>query len=270
MTIWNYASVGDLNRLYSILFGTPVCFYCNLRMLGGFRSDYVSGRSWGSDIDYCKACGWWRLKTTFVGEEIGGEGSGVNVNEVCTKCATGILKSLDVADLNTPLHEIKQYLMMKESRIGQVAPRTVERLVADVFRGLGYNCELTGASRDGGIDLFIMEKASGSLSAVQVKRRKHKTEVSQVRSFLGAMAPKRISEGVFVSTGGFTRDSMQYVQELKKADVAQIILRDAEWLLGQLCITKRDEYEGVYDGDAPFSVLLKHPEKIEWGFNSIE
>lgn len=82
-----------------------------------------------------------------------------------------------------------------------------EKLVALVYRKLGYTVTRRGgANPDGGIDLLI-EKA-GQRSAVQCKQWKTwNVGVKPMREFLGALKDAGIDEGVFITLGGYTGEA---------------------------------------------------------------
>lgn len=77
-----------------------------------------------------------------------------------------------------------------------------EKQVSQLFKQLGKTVELTKASGDWGVDVFLRD-ASG-LTAVQCKAHKGKIGPSVIRDLYGAMAHFQADRGMVISTGGYT------------------------------------------------------------------
>jgi restriction system protein len=259
MAIWNYSDTIPGPSFFEV---TKVreCPYCRLE-IEKFRLASKK-RGWDLELDLCKICGWWNLLASYLDPFEAGEP--VFYKNAYTQ---GCLLNLDVRDLDLPLEDVRSYLLLKEEKLGFVAPRTVERLVADVFSNLGYKVELTARSGDEGIDVYLLRDPGESPVAVQVKRYKRNIDVSQIRSFLGALPPKGITQGIFVTTSDFTRGAKEFVESLRLAQIASIELHNGNWLLEALRITQRAEYRGWDDSTAPFWNLLIDPDLISWGHN---
>jgi hypothetical protein len=84
-----------------------------------------------------------------------------------------------------------------------------EKLVALIYRKLGYAVSMRGGAKpDGGIDLVI--ERSGERTAVQCKHWKSwNVGIRPVREFVGALAIDGISKGVFITLGGYTAEAKQ-------------------------------------------------------------
>lgn len=159
-------------------------------------------------INFCENCGWWRLIQDF----------SISANKwqiwQIFFGVTSSLKNLDLEDINTPIDEVRQYLLAKyESRLS-IHPKLFEDLTASVFRNLGYHSIVTGYTNDGGIDV-VLEKNNKQIG-VQVKRYKNKIEVEQIRSFAGALLLGGYPEGIFVSTSDFRRGSHNAAKKFSK------------------------------------------------------
>jgi restriction system protein len=85
-----------------------------------------------------------------------------------------------------------------------------ERLVGEAYRRQGYVVEEVGGSApDGGIDLVLHRQ--GSKVIVQCKRWKSaQVGVSSIREFYGVTVAKNAERGIFVTTGTFTRDALDF------------------------------------------------------------
>jgi len=105
---------------------------------------------------------------------------------------TSILRNFSINDPKLALRELGSHLRRQFSDIYSVKPRRFEELVADVFRQLGYHCRLTQLTRDGGVDIILLEKNTNNQIVVECKRyAKHrKVDVGIVRQFLGVCRNK--------------------------------------------------------------------------------
>jgi restriction system protein len=84
-----------------------------------------------------------------------------------------------------------------------------EQVVADAYRAKGYRVEQCGGNGDGGIDL-LLRSATGELVAVQCKRWKDwQVGAPRIREFVGAMAQKQITSGIFVTSGKFSQPAKE-------------------------------------------------------------
>jgi restriction system protein len=83
-------------------------------------------------------------------------------------------------------------------------------LVAGILRSLGYFTQVAPEGRDGGIDIVATKDALGVESPiikVQVKARPNtRSSAGEMRQLSGLVAPPD-ERGIFVSTGGFTREA---------------------------------------------------------------
>lgn len=91
-----------------------------------------------------------------------------------------------------------------------LSPAAFERLCQRILRESGFtHVEITGRSGDGGIDGRGIIKIGGLLSfhiIFQCKRYVGNVSAEQIRDFRGAMQG-RADKGLFITTGGFTRDA---------------------------------------------------------------
>jgi restriction system protein len=80
-----------------------------------------------------------------------------------------------------------------------------EQLIAEAFRRQGYAALVTGSSSpDGGVDIRLHK--NGQLTLVQCKHWKaFAVGVQPVRELLGVVTAEQASQGIFVTSGRFTR-----------------------------------------------------------------
>jgi restriction system protein len=83
-------------------------------------------------------------------------------------------------------------------------------LVAGILRSMGYYTQVAPEGRDGGVDIVASRDALGvepPIIKVQVRARPNtRSSPSEIRELAGLIAPTD-ERGMFVSTGGFTRDA---------------------------------------------------------------
>lgn len=98
--------------------------------------------------------------------------------------------------------EISQYLRAMN-------PYDFQELVADLLRAMAYHVSwVSPPGRDGGLDILAWPDALGTQLPrikVQVKRQQQAVSVEGLRSFMALLGDDDV--GLFVCTGGFTRDA---------------------------------------------------------------
>lgn len=109
--------------------------------------------------------------------------------------------------------EISTYLV-------DIDPYDFQDLVAALLEAMGYHVSwVSPPGKDGGIDILAFNDPLGTVPPrikVQVKRRKDNIAVDEMRSFLALINNDDV--GIFVTTGGFTKDAEILVrsQETRK------------------------------------------------------
>ncbi len=109
-----------------------------------------------------------------------------------------------------------------------------ERLVVDVLKAMGYGgvdhaAQAFQTGGDGGVDGFIhLDRLGLDVVYVQAKRWAANQPVGRpdIQQFVGALAGRQATRGVFITTSRFTADARQYVQSLN----VRVILLDGEQL----------------------------------------
>lgn len=98
-----------------------------------------------------------------------------------------------------------------ERFLTNMQPYDFQNLVAALLKGMGYHVTwIAPPGRDGGIDILAFSDPLGTRPPrikVQVKRQQTAVSVDGLRSFLAVLGDDDV--GIFVNTGGFTRDAMQ-------------------------------------------------------------
>jgi restriction system protein len=90
--------------------------------------------------------------------------------------------------------------------------REFERRVADMYRDDGFTVEETGGGgADGGVDLQL--RKNGRTTIVQCKKwRSFKVGVRPVRELYGVMVAEKADRAVFVSSGIYTQEALEFAR----------------------------------------------------------
>ncbi|MET3616151.1 restriction system protein [Rhizobium aquaticum] len=174
-----------------------VCPFCRARLnqLDSERDDGRLGYITEVWIGVCQICGWWNAR----GEAR--ERIDRYTTAVFELGSFGVLKNLDLTNVETPLQEVRDYLTAKYEHRLQMDPRLFELTVGSVFADHGYVSEVTAYSGDGGIDVILI--AGETRIGVQVKRWKDRIEATQIHALSGAMVLAGLTRGMFVTTSSF-------------------------------------------------------------------
>ena len=102
-------------------------------------------------------------------------------------------------------------------KILEFSPRQFEELIGDLFRGFGYEVELTARTRDGGCDVIAVRKAEiETRNLIECKRydpSSHNVGVRIVRELHGVVTSHRATKGIIATTSYFTRDAKQHIEQ---------------------------------------------------------
>ena len=96
-----------------------------------------------------------------------------------------------------------------EDYLRSMPPYEVQDLVADLLKALGYHIAwVSPPGKDGGVDIIAYTDPLGTQVPrikVQVKRTAQKIDLQSLNSFLAIIEDDDV--GLYVSTGGFTKDA---------------------------------------------------------------
>lgn len=133
--------------------------------------------------------------------------------------------SILVTDINT---ELKQYLNKHPEKLYDLSPRKFEELIASILEDLGFDVELTQATRDGGSDIiaYIRNAVCEYLTLVECKKYapENKVGVGIIRQVTGVHHIKRATKSLIVTTSYFSPDAIKEA----KAFENQLDLKDYE------------------------------------------
>ncbi len=133
--------------------------------------------------------------------------------------------------------ELLSYFRRHPERLRDGTPRRFEEVIAAIFRGNGYDVEITPASKDGGYDLMAVQhtKITGAnVYLVECKRYapQNKVGVGVVRGLYGIVSSQDATKGVVTTTSSFTRGAQEFAERHR----ARLSLHDLaclkEWLEG--------------------------------------
>lgn len=117
-------------------------------------------------------------------------------------------------------------LKKQPDNIRNLSPRDFERLLAELLIDMGWEVELTKATRDGGKDIlaYMNTELGRLLCLVEAKhyREDRKIGVDLVRTLYGTLCDYQANSAMMVTTSSFSRDA----QEFQKRHQYQLSLRD--------------------------------------------
>jgi restriction system protein len=246
--MWEYAEAGRIMTLKSI--AVSECIYCRtpLHRLPVRQAENGS-RKLLAQVSVCGCCGWWTVYRVHQG------GLARAPEAEGFSASIGCLKELDLADVSTPLAEIRKFLMAKKDRVYEVHPKIMEDVVGSVFKDFGYQVRVTAYSRDDGIDV-ILDDSSGETIGVQVRRYKKDLpiEAEQIRSLAGALQLGAHTRGVFLTTSSFRKGAKTTARRYAAIGVP-IELMDAERFFKALGIAQRQSLDFT-DEQINFYILM--------------
>jgi restriction endonuclease Mrr len=95
-----------------------------------------------------------------------------------------------------------------------LSPRRFEELLADLLTDMGWDVQLTRATRDGGKDLlaYLNTEVGSFLCLVEAKRyrRDRRVGVDLVRNLYGTLCDSQANSGMLVTTSSFSRDAREF------------------------------------------------------------
>ncbi len=144
------------------------------------------------------------------------------------------------------LDSIKEDMIEKahefiKDKISSLSWEDMEELVAGILRGMGYKTMLPSKGPDRGRDIFASPDGLGLEDpriVVEVKHRNGSMGAPEIRSFLGGLRSMQGNKGLYVSTGGFTKEAKY---EAERADVP-LTLIDLD-MLAKLVVQYYDNFD---------------------------
>lgn len=117
----------------------------------------------------------------------------------------------------------KWWVRTKETFWLSLSGHQFEHELANLYRKLGLNADVTTASDDKGVDIWLIQ--NGQTVPVQCKAHKRPIGPAVAREFYGSMVHFKAKAGVIVSLSGFTKGVFEYARD------KPIELVDLKWIL---------------------------------------
>ena len=125
----------------------------------------------------------------------------------------------------------------KPDLMHRMPPRDFERVIAEYYKSLGWQVELTPATRDGGRDLVIVkiDEAGRRMCLVECKRYApdKPVRVAVIRSLYGVVEMENATAGIVITTSRFTAPA----QEMQRSLASRLTLYDYTALVSMLKAT---------------------------------
>lgn len=122
--------------------------------------------------------------------------------------------------------EVKKYLKKHPQKLYELSPRQFEELVASILKDLGFEVQLTQATRDGGRDIIahVRNAVSSYLTYIECKRyaADNKVGVGIVREVIGVHHIRKPTKSIIVTTSFFSKDAIKEAQKME----SQLDLKD--------------------------------------------
>lgn len=142
-----------------------------------------------------------------------------------------IKERFDELDTEFDRSEVQQLIQVMSQKFAEIIAtnpaaldelewRDIERLLAEVFDGIGFSIELTPPSKDGGKDIILQCVVSGKKHSyiVEVKHWRSSTKVggSAIKDFLSIIVNENRDAGLFLSTYGYTSNAFEGISEIER------------------------------------------------------
>jgi hypothetical protein len=134
------------------------------------------------------------------------------------------LKAVANYEFNCISYE-KWWVRTKETFWLSLSGKQFEHELANLFRKLGYKADVTSASDDKGVDIWIVQ--SEQRIPVQCKAHKKPIGPAVAREFYGCMNHFKTKKGILASVSGFTKGVYEF------ASGKQLDLIDLNWILSK-------------------------------------
>lgn len=103
-------------------------------------------------------------------------------------------------------------------RLHEITPRDFERIIAEIFKGFGFNVELTQATRDGGRDIIACRTDRLDITTKHIiECRRYASNqpirVNMVRALYGVKEEQKADHAVLATTSYFTKDAEEFAEK---------------------------------------------------------
>ncbi len=125
--------------------------------------------------------------------------------------------------IRSAMREYAEWIARNPDKLDMVEWRDLERILREVFEGLGFETILTRPAKDGGFDLEL-RSFEGGARVVHLVEVKHWTAPSRpggnvLKSFLEVVVSKSATRGLLLSSSGFTANVFSGISEVERQRV---------------------------------------------------
>jgi len=137
--------------------------------------------------------------------------------------------------------ELALQLKKAPEKLHDVTSRQFEQLIADIFDDMGWEVELTKATRDGGRDILAHLNTGAMRMLCLIEAKKHRKDrpvgVHLVRNLYGTFCDEQANSAMLVTTSYFTDDAAKFREKHKY----QLTLKDYTDVVGWLANYKNQK-----------------------------
>ncbi|NOQ45543.1 MAG: hypothetical protein GQ559_02535 [Desulfobulbaceae bacterium] len=114
--------------------------------------------------------------------------------------------------------EVKKYLKAHPEKLYEMSPRKFEEFVASLLKDMGFDVELTQATRDGGRDIIahVRNAVTSYLTHIECKRyaADNKVGVGIIREVIGVHHIHQATKSIIVTTSFFSADALKEAEKM--------------------------------------------------------
>lgn len=142
------------------------------------------------------------------------------VTEILQQNAEKNLKEDSPIIVVSPVNEkVLKYLAENPQELYHLQDRDFEKVMAEIYRKLGYKVELTQETRDGGKDIIIRKPEVLGDFVYYVECKKYSASrhigVGIIRNLVGTVNTDRVNGGILATTSILTKDAKKFIIESK-------------------------------------------------------
>ncbi|PRP71004.1 endonuclease [Chromobacterium amazonense] len=170
------------------------------------------------------------------------------------------IPSLNLSQINIIRREMSRKLIsliVQDPRnLDEIEWREMERLLAEVFEGLGFEVQLTPGSKDGGKDIVLTCQVASKEHTyyVEVKhwRSRQRVGTGAISEFLNIIVNEQISGGLYLSTYGFCSNAIESLTEVQR----QTLRFGTESKISALCKSYVKATSGIWSPEMVLPDIL--------------
>lgn len=114
---------------------------------------------------------------------------------------------------------IKLLRKYREYTLPEIEWRDMERIVAEIFSGLGFNVELTPSGRDGGKDVVVYSEGKKYLIEIKHWKLPNRVGTDYMQHFLEVVVSEHGDGGLYLSTSGYRKNAFNRLKVITNKPV---------------------------------------------------